>query len=235
MRILDKNRELNQLITNGRVEVNYPNDNHSYLYTLNGNYILCDGEPVGLHANTIDKRMDLLSQDARRACFIEEILNKAGINIDNIESDYDVLCSDKRYIVFFNQRNNYLTFIEFKSDENIDCDYGVFLKVVKLDLDNNELIYDRFDLINLNYYHSISKISKYTLKKINESWSTKILTQNDLYDIKAEDTPYPTYGCSWNAMDNYGQYIGKINIDQLDTNICEVKEKVNSNKTYIYY
>ena len=67
MTILDSNKELNELIKNGFVELKSLDDKYVSLFTLNGNQILCDGYPVGQHANTIDKRMNMLCQDARRA------------------------------------------------------------------------------------------------------------------------------------------------------------------------
>ena len=233
MTVLDSNKELNELIKNGFVEVKSLDDKYVSLFTLNGNHILCDGYPVGQHANTIDKRMDLLCNDARRACFIEEILKSFGIIITEIESKYDVLCSSETYIVFcYNDGYSY-SFIEFSNEKYYD--FGKSLKVVKLDLTTNNLIYDRIDLKELKHYHLDSKISKFTLNEINNSWlNRKILTQNNLYDVIAEDVPYSRCGTAWNDMNKSGNFVDVLNVDKLDRNICEV-EIFENEKPKIYY
>lgn len=233
MTILDSNKELNELIKNGFVEVKSLDDKHVYLFTLNGNQILCDGYPVGHHVNTIDKRMTMLCQDARRAYFIEEILKSIGIIIDDIESSYDVLCSSETYILFCKKSDEIYTFIEFTSEKYYD--FGKSLRVVKLDLITNNLIYDRIDLNELKHYHLDSKISEFTLNEINNSWlNRKILTQNNLYDVIAEDVPKSKCGTAWNDMNKFGNFVNVLNVDKLDRNICEV-EIFENEKTKIYY
>ena len=132
MTILENNKKLNELIKNGFVEIKNSDDKYVSCFTLNKNYILCDGYPVGNHANTIDKRMNLLCNDARRACFIEEILKSFGIIITEIESKYDVLCSTETYIVFCYKDDYSYNFIEFSNEKYYDS--GKTLRVVKLDL-----------------------------------------------------------------------------------------------------
>ena len=231
MTILESNKQLNELITNKIYLAQYKNYVSSL--TLNGKYILCDGEPVGPHANTIDKRMNMLCQDARRAYFIEEILKSVDIIINDIESSYDVLYSDERYIVFCKKSDDSYTFIEFFNEKHYDA--GKSLRVVKLDLTTNNLVYDRIDLIELEHYHLDGKISQFTLNEINNSWlNQKILTQNNLYDVIAEDVPYEQFGTAWHYMNKSGNSIDDLNVDKLDKNICEV-EMLENEKKYIYY
>ena len=233
MTILDSNKKLNKLIKNGFVEVKNLDDKYVSLFTLNGNQILCDGYPVGQHANTIDKRMTMLCQDARRAYFIEEILKSIGIIIDDIESSYDVLCSTETYIVFYKKSDEIYTFIEFINEKYYD--FGKSLRVVKLDLITNNLIYDRINLNELKHYHLDSKISEFTLNEINNSWlNRKILTQNHLYDVIAEDVPKSECGTAWNDMNKFGNFVDVLNVDKLDRNICEV-EMFENEKKKIYY
>ena len=233
MTILDSNKKLNELIKNGFVEVKSLDDKYVSLFKLNGNQILCDGYPVGQHANTIDKRTDMLCRDARRAYFIEEILKSIGIIIDDIESSYDVLCSTETYIVFCKKSDEIYTFIEFTNEKYYD--FGKSLRVVKLDLITNDLIYDRIDLNELKHYHLDSKISEFTLNEINNSWlNRKILTQNDLYDVIAEDVPKSKCGTAWNDMNKFGNFVDVLNVDKLDRNICEV-EMFENEKPKIYY
>lgn len=232
MTIVEANKELNELITNKIFIKQYPNCDYVSSWALNGKYILCDGSPVGSHANTIDKRIDLLCQNARRAYFIEEILKSIGIVIKDIESSYDVLCSTDIYIVFCKKSNDNYTFIEFGNNKYYDA--GIYLKMVKLNLNNNDLIYDRIDLNELKHYHANSKISEFTLNEINNKWSTKNLTQNDLYDIVAIDAPYNKDRAAWNGMCNYGKFVQNLDVNRLNRNVCEVEE-VDAGKKYIYY
>lgn len=231
MTILEANKQLNELIANKIYLEQY--QNYVSSWTLNGKYILCDGFPVGLHANTIDKRMDMLCQDARRAYFIEEILKSVDIIINDIESSYDVLCSTETYIVFCKKYDDNYTFIEFSNNKYYDS--GLYLKVVKLNLKSNDLIYDRIDLTELKHFHADSKISKITLNEINKKWLNKNLTQNDLYDVIAEDAKLPKCACAWRGMDKYGNYVSDIDINKLDRNICEIENTVENEKPKIYY
>lgn len=231
MTILEDNKQLNELITNKI----YLEQDQNYVssWTLNGKYILHDGFPVGPHANTIDKRMDMICKNARRAYFIEEILKSVDIIINDIESDYDVLCSTETYIVFCKKCTDNYTFIEFCNNNYYDS--GLGLKVVKLDLKSSDLIYDRIDLTELKHFHADSKISTFTLNEINKKWSTKNLTQNDLYDVIAEDAKLPKCACAWHGMDKYGDYVSDLDINKLDRNICKIYDIVEDKKPKVYY
>ena len=224
MTLQEENKQLNELITKGYYEDG--TEKETILYTLKDKYIYMDDFKCGPEGNTVEKRMNFISRDARRAFFIEEILKSVGIIINDIEINYDVICTSDSYIVFLKKEDKKYTFIEFSNSiyygENLkyDSEIARVLRVIKLDLNNNDLIYDQIDFENLKHYHADSKISDYTLDIINKKWATKNLTQNDLYDIIAYDVQPSKSGCAWNNMNNYGEVTDSIDTSKLDKNIC---------------
>ncbi len=233
MTILEKNKIINELITKGYTKVAYRISKDVCEYKLIDNKLYCDDMPCGEHANTIEKLLSILCYDARRALYIEEILKSCNVIIDDIESNYDIINSDEVYIAFCKRDNNKFNFIEFANERFYDS--GKYIRVVKLDLNTNDLIYDRINLKELKHYHKDSKISKFTLNEINNSWPKDYLTQNHLYDVMAEDALLSKNACAWNSMTEYGDLVGDINIDKLNKNICEVEETSNKEKRRIYY
>ena len=234
MTILEKNRLFNILITNGYAERKETNDDFVFKYTLNGNVIHCIDRFAEYNMN-IDYMINSISNDARRAYFIEKILKSVGIVIGDIEEKYNILISSSYDFVLCKKENNSYTFVEF-NDQYLDdyAGYGKDIKVVKLNLDNNDLTYDHIDLVEFKYYHADSKISEYTLSKIGR-WGKYRLTQNNLYDVIAEDAQMPKYECAWNGMNQYGNLICDLDINKLDRNICGMENIVENEKIKVYY
>jgi hypothetical protein len=224
MTILDKNRDINELIKNGILKKKYLDDEHEYTFTLKGRYILCDGFITGSEYNTIDKRLDCLSQEARRAYYIQKIFEAVGITINDLESNYRVQSFANCETLFKRKSGNIYTFIELIT--SYYADYGKSLKMVSLDVDSGNLVYDRIDLEELKHYHAESKISDFTLNRINLYWDRKWqkdgLNQNDLYDVTAADAPKKEFHCAWDSMDNYGEYVSDLDTEKLDKHVCKV-------------
>ncbi len=232
MTLLEKNRMFNILIATGYVERKETNDDFTYKYILNGNIIHCMDRFAEYDIN-LDYMINSISHDARRIYYIKEILRTLGILIEDLEEKYSIIVSSSFDLVLCKKENNSYSFIEFNDQYDDYDNYGKDIKVVKLDLNTCDLTYDHIDLIELKYYHSDSKISQYTLSKIDK-WEKHRLTQNNLYDVMAEDTQMPKYGCAWDSMRTYGNYICDLDISKLDRNIC-VLEETSSKKRKIYY
>ena len=229
MTILEKNKMFNKLITNGYVQKKEEKGNMIYKYILNKNKIHCIDRFCEYDINT-DYMINNISLDARRAYYIENILKSVGIIINDIEENYDVLASSSFDIVLCKNENNIYTFIEF-NDQCYD-NYGKNIKIVKLNLNSRNLKYDHIDLQELKYYHADSKISNYTLSKMDK-WKKYRITQNNLYDVMAKDTQKKEFTCAWESMNQYGDFICDLDINKLDKNIFEIK-KEEGNKTKIY-
>ena len=231
--IYERKRLLNNLINNKKVDVIQSGDDHIYKYTLDGNTIFIDGNSVGSDTDTIEKRRNLIIEDERRANYIEKLLSMIGIYIPNIEK-YDIVCSNKSNIVFLKKGSSKCTFIDFTND--LLNEFGISLKVTKLDLINNSVVFDYIDLRELKHYHTSGKLSKYTLDsmKSGQNWTSKNLSKNDLYDIATEDTPLQDGMCPYDCMTNSASHVGDIDVcdfiwDNYKVNIDK------DNKVKVYY
>ena len=229
MTIIEKNRLYNTLITTGYAERQEENDSFVFKYSLDGNIIHVMDRFARYDIN-VDWMINDISCDARRAYYIKEVLKSVGIIIDDLEEKYNVIASTSFDIVFCKKDHGSYTFIEFYDDSKDE--YGKNIRIVKLDLNTNNLTYDHVNISELKYYHADSKISEFTLSKV-ENWQKVRLTQNHLYDVMAADVKRPQYKVAWTAMINYGEYVCDLDIKRLDKNICEIDYTYE--KPRIYY
>lgn len=243
MTLVEENKKLNELIRNRRIE--YTSDKTSYVDELNGDtitrtYATCD-KPF---KRSLERELDRLSSNARSAYFIQKLLDAIGIQIDNIETEYNrIICSLDCFIIFYLKKGNTYTFIELWGRQ--DTHYGDSfdsLTVTKLDLDSTAFIYDRIDIKESKHYHADSKISDYTLAVIDQIWSKKEhIGQNDYYNVVAQDSPknpkkpWVALGQRCVVDSNYGEYISDLDIDKLDKSVCMVKVDDNNKPQKIYY
>ena len=227
--IVESNKKINQLIVNKHFEVKYPYRDQTYTYTLEKGKIFCDGYPLGISFNTIDKWMYNLGRDAMCAHFIEMVLNAVGITISNIEKEYDVLSSSiNGYFEICKRVGDHYIFIELNSysSDNIDTDdIGKYIRFVEFDLTTKDLSFDRIDLERLKHYHADGKISEYTSRAFSLYKNRSEVSNNDLYDVIAEGVPKSEYNSPYASMNNYGELVGDIDVDKLDKKVCKVYKK----------
>ena len=219
MTLVEQVRELNKLIKDKSLEEVY--DGKVYHTTVKDNHIYFEGELVGEEYNTIEKRMNINSLIARQEYYIQESLRTVGIDIPDIETDYDILCqSVKNYLVLLKKTNNMYIFIEYENEQFLEC--GKELRVIKLDLINNDLIFDRIDFEKFAYFHKESKISDYTLERIKYYWIPKGYdSHNDLYDVMPAELEKCDNNCAYASMDNYGDYVCDLDSSKFNKDICE--------------
>lgn len=220
MTIKERNNEINMLIKNGRYESVFLDE--TYVYELKDNKIYLDNR----YSSNLDIWLDTLSFNARRAYYIEEILKSINIDIGNIESDYHLTYSSETNMIFYQKNESTYTFIEFFNELFIES--GKNICVVKINLNNNDLTFDRIDIHQGKHYHADSKLSQETLEAIynDSAWKRKTLSHNCLYDIKAEDCPSSKYSSLYTNMSDYGNYISNLNLESLDKSIFDVQTEL---------
>lgn len=216
MTILEKLKEINNLIKNGKAvrDKNVIDGTERYIYTREGNKVFVEG-----YQTTIDKMLSEVSNESRIAFAIENILKSVGINITNIEKDFDISASSDIYSVFSNKDGNKYTFIEYSAIYAFE--YVDSLILIRMDMDTKELIYDRFDFETLKYYHANSKISEYTLSKVDRWKDKECLNQNDLYEVMASDVLKEDGFSAYVNMRKYGKEVSNIDINKLDKDVFD--------------
>lgn len=233
MTLLEEVRELNQLIKEKHIEKTY--NGTVYHTTLKDGHIYVDGYLVGLDYNTVDKRMDIISRIARQECYIQEVLRTVDIDIPNLETEYDIVCqSIKDYLVLVKKTDEEYIFIEYRNDFFLEC--GKELRIVKLNLKTNHLIFDRISFKEFAYYHAESMISPYTWERIYNKWiPSGYVNQNDLYDVMPAELEIKPYRCAYSSMDNYGDYVCDLDASKFDRKICTMSMSYRENKPRIFY
>ena len=85
---------LNELINRGRLLAKHPRDSHIYEYTVVDDTIALDG--MKIIDNTVLNRKNKLNQQAQWVRFIENALSLIGININDLGTNYDIICSSDK-------------------------------------------------------------------------------------------------------------------------------------------
>ena len=219
---------LNELINRGRLLVKYPRDSHIYEYIVDDDTIVLDG--IKIIDNTVSNRKNKLNQQAQWVRFIENALSLIGININDLGTNYDIICSsDKNYIVFCKKNYPTYTFVEFVLDYSTGA--VKTLNTTLLDKWDGVVIYDCIDFESMKIFRNHGSIEPEVYKLINQGyWLTDDITQNDLYDIGIEGMTVRKGDLYYSCMMRESYYVGDFDIYGLDTNFCNIVGYNNSDK-----
>ena len=155
------------------------------------------------------------------AYFIYDALKSVGIKIDDIEENYNVIVHsyDDIFILCKKTKRGY-TFIDFRCTPSTNI-VDRIKKTGKM---------PRFDDVEGEIPRTI-KVTKINSGNLSEEsikamrkWPDKgYISQNDLFDIRAEDTVYNSGCCAYSSMNQYGEFVSDIDTEKLDGGFTKVR------------
>ena len=176
------------------------------------------------------------------AYFIYDALKSVGIKIDDIEENYNVIVHsyDDIFILCKKTKRGY-TFIDFRCTpstnivdrikktgkmprfDDVEGEIPRTIKVTKINSINNTVSFSRLDFNELKYYKGFGNLSEESIKAMRK-WPDKgYISQNDLFDIRAEDTVYNSGCCAYSSMNQYGEFVSDIDTEKLDGGFTKVR------------
>ena len=152
MTLKQKLDEFNELKSKGRLEVYYESDQHAYVYTVKDGLVYFEGSKCYPPYDTIENRAKIINHQKKLIKFIMGALKSINIEATDLEDNYDVLTFDKSYMVLCKHEGNEYTFIEYTGE--LFGLYAVHLSMTKLNLDTNDLTFDRINFNEQKHYHA---------------------------------------------------------------------------------